>query len=184
MQSAKELEHYQRVRKAFESSNIDTAERPVQVSGPSASMAAPSNRNASHPPQLMPALPAPTRRTSSSHTMTKSRVASMRKGTTSSWSQGRENGSAAQNGADSSDEDDDDEDDDEAYMTSNDYATTPERRENRDHSPGKPNWKGKGKANATPIGDRGGDRSDAKGGFVESGAFGSAAYDEDLYSSD
>ena len=96
---------------------------------------------------------------------------------------GRANGSALSNDSDASDEDEDEDedeedDDDEAYVTSNDYATTPERRGGGSHAK-KVDWKGKGKARAS-YGEQALEHGPGNR-LAEHAAFGDAADDEDLY---
>ena len=181
--SAKELEHYQRVRKSFENpptnTNGDAALGP-RVSSPIASR---SDANASHLPQLKPALPMPVRRKSSSaqsnHT---ARPTSSRPTRGPTWSYNRQSGNAVKDGTDESDEDqdesDDGDEDDEGFVTSNDYATTPERRGVRGDSVRTADWKGKGKARASLGGSGTENRERGPTGF------GYAADGEDLYDDD
>ena len=128
------------------------------LSAESPSTRPPSKPNgvASHPPQLMPALPLPARRSASfTRPKMQQRTSTVRARRPSNWSHGPENSKVVSHGTDASDEesdaaeDEDDDDDDDAYVTSNDYATTPERRGGASpamyHDP-----KGKGKARADP----------------------------------
>ena len=154
----------------------------MEPAGGSATAARRPDSNASHPPQLMPALPLSTRRPSATKPPT-TRSASMRTVTPRRLS-GLENGHHNRGGDDSDasdeeeEEDDDDDDDDDAYVTSNDYAATPERGGVRDSST-KVDWKGKGKAVVTDWSEDG-----AGGNAARSGEFGDAHEGEDLYGDD
>ena len=177
--STKELEHYKRVRKTFESSSIVPSEDLNGGRAPSSQAPLKPDGNASHPPQLMPAEVLPSRRTSSFiRPKMQQRSTTLRAQKSPHMPPGHANGNAISNDSDASDEEDDDEDDDDAYVTSNDYATTPERR-GASSSAKKTDWKGKGKARASF-----GSQSPEQGrgfGVADHAVFGDADEDEDLY---
>ena len=112
--SAKELEHYQRVRAAFEGpTKTKTSAAPNPLSLP-ASSPGKEKFSASH---LHPPAPASRRQPKPVRTNTarKDDPKGKGKGKVTKWE---------------SDDDDDDDDDDDAYVTSNDTMGTPERRPN------------------------------------------------------
>lgn len=119
LSSAKELEHYQRVRATFEGpakpKSLPAATTPEQTSLPSRPHSAlgPGANSHLHPPPMAP-IPKKRLKPVRSNTAKKDDVKGKGKGKATKW-----------------DSDTDDDDDDEAYVTSNDsvgWTMTPDRR--------------------------------------------------------
>ena len=112
--SAKELEHYQRVRRQFEGPSKSKKVKDVAALD-AIRKSAPTDIEGLRPSSLLPKRPKPpTRNSTSIHRSrkdSKSNVKGKGKGRAAKWN---------------SDDNDDDDDDDEAYVTSNDF-TTPEQ---------------------------------------------------------
>lgn len=125
--SAKEMEHYRRVRQNFEG-NAQTnliqdqplLKPPVQE----------SNRLLPPPPQLPKPPPPPSSRIKPLSNDTRVQFDKTDKGKGKSKDKGKGKGKAK---ATSSDSDDDDDDDEDAYLTSNDFTDSPERKPNGGH---------------------------------------------------
>ena len=107
--SAKELEHYQRVRHTFESPS-KTQKDKASLPPPNNSLSQDDQHGHSPVPAKRPGMKA---RSSTIKPKSNNEPQGKGKGKATQWT---------------SEDDDDDDDDDDAYVTSNDFADTPERR--------------------------------------------------------
>ena len=156
VRSAKELEHYQRVRQTFEGPPpSENGSRSVS----SPAISDPREMRAKHIDRPLPSRPKLPTRTSTAKIKDKGIGKGKGKGKAiARWDS--EN--------DDEDEDDEDEDEDDAYVTSNDYGGTPSRsRDGSVEANGGAKGKGKGKGKEAARGYNGSWGGGGRGGFKD-----------------